>query len=124
MEGRAMKLTRAMIWDGRSDRGGWNRAQFEVLGVEYPPKKGWPARIIGTEISGRDYERFLQLKGAHKRKKIGAPKRPPKEHAELFDKLVDLPIDERKRVIDSFCLSTSPEDFANRLYNDSNRDLA
>jgi len=80
-----MKLTRAMIDSGKSDRGGWNRAQIELLGVEWPLSWGWITRILGKEISGRDYERFLELRGFHKRKKIGAPKRPPKEHAELFD---------------------------------------
>lgn len=119
-----MKLTRAMIDSGKSDRGGWNRPQLELLGVQWPPQQGWPARIIGREISARDYERFLELRGFHKRKKIGAPRRPPKEHAELFDALQQQTLPERRRIIDAFCRADSPEAFANRLYETHNRDLA
>ena len=115
-----MKLTRAMIDSGKSDRGGWNRAQLQILGVSWPPQHGWPSRIIGKEISAKDYERFLELRGFHKRKKIGAPKRPPKEHAELFGRDG---IDRANQYTMKLRLAT-PEDFANDLYNASNRDLA
>jgi len=57
-----MKLTREMIQSGASIAGGWNRAQLTVLGVSWPPKKGWAKALAGTEISEDAYAQFLKLK--------------------------------------------------------------
>lgn len=61
-----MKLTRKMIDDGKSDNGAWSAKQLAILGVPWPPLRGWPERIIGTEISESDYQTFLDIR---KRKK-------------------------------------------------------
>lgn len=57
-----MKLTEEMILAGQTGNGGWNRAQLAALGIDWPPHKGWKRRLIGTEISEQQYQRFLQLK--------------------------------------------------------------
>lgn len=101
-----MKLTRAMIDSGRSEGGGWNAPQLKLIGVEWPPARGWPDRIIGNEISSKDYETFLALKGIRKKNKVGAPRRAPKEHAELFDQ------------------GPSAEDFANDIFEETDGDLS
>lgn len=33
------------ILDGRSERGGWTRAQLAEWGVPWPPPKGWRKRL-------------------------------------------------------------------------------
>jgi hypothetical protein len=57
-----MKLTRQMVYDGRSLRGGWNKRQLAVLGVTWPPRKGWLDRIEGTEIAEITYLKFMRAK--------------------------------------------------------------
>lgn len=57
-----MQLTRKMIDDGKSDNGAWSAKQLALLGVSWPPKRGWPERIIGTEISDDIYSRFLAIR--------------------------------------------------------------
>lgn len=56
-----MILSKQAIDQGRSDRGGLNREQLAILGVSWPPKHGWERRIIGKEISVREYDEFLRL---------------------------------------------------------------
>lgn len=99
-----MKLTREMIDAGKSEGGAWNAPQFALLGISWPPLHGWPARVIGNEISDADYAQFLALTGAKRKNKIGPSKRVPRDHADLF-------------------VSESPEDFANALFEKYGRDL-
>lgn len=101
---RVMKLTRESIESGKTDRGGWTGAQLRQLGVEWPPVKGWINRLEGKEISDAQYAAFMDLRHARTRAKIGAPRRPPKEHADLF-------------------AEPSPEDFANDLFRESDGKL-
>ena len=77
-----------MIFAGRSARGGWSRAQLTMLGVEWPPMKGWLARLDGTEIEPYRYRAFVlarnrrELKQCHKR---------PGEHPDLFGTELESP---------------------------------
>ena len=66
-----MKITRNLLNSGASGAGGWTKEQLALLGVVWPPVSGWPGRIIGTEISDADAERFVALRG-HKLKKDAA----------------------------------------------------
>lgn len=56
-------LTHQLIEQGRSENGGWNRNQFELLGVSWPPLKGWKERLNGTQMSRVKFEEFLELRG-------------------------------------------------------------
>lgn len=62
-----MILTREILEKGKSERGGWNRNQLEVLGVAWPPRQGWKSDILGKELSDSSAEAFLRLTSARKR---------------------------------------------------------
>jgi hypothetical protein len=51
-----------MIESLKSPRGGWSKAALEVLGVPWPPKKGWKYTTIGKYA---DSERVEALKQHH-----------------------------------------------------------
>lgn len=55
-------LTKQMIEEGISSKGGYNKKQLEILGVEWPPQKGWKSALIGTMISKKQYQNFLNAK--------------------------------------------------------------
>ena len=38
-----------MLDAARTSRGGWSRAQLQVLGVPWPPPTGWMRRTVGTK---------------------------------------------------------------------------
>jgi len=57
-----MRITEELLKRGTSRNGGWNKEQLEILGVSWPPIKGWKYRIIGQNISDKDAERFLKLR--------------------------------------------------------------
>jgi hypothetical protein len=60
-----MRVTRALIDDGRSRNGGWSREQAALLGVPWPLRPGWKYRVVGTEIPDEAAARFLELRDAH-----------------------------------------------------------
>ena len=55
-------LTKQMIEEGISSKGGYNKKQLEILGVEWPPQKGWKSALVGTMISQKQYQDFLNAK--------------------------------------------------------------
>lgn len=59
------KITENLIEMGMSDKKAWSRAQLALIGVEWPPLKGWKSRIIGKEISEADAEKFVKLNNSH-----------------------------------------------------------
>lgn len=61
-----MKLTREFIDQGKSARGGWNRKQLALLGIPWPPPRGWPKKLEGKELSDEDAAKFLELTGKTK----------------------------------------------------------
>lgn len=61
-----MKLTRENIFAGRSGPGGWNKHQLAVLGVSWPPVKGWLSQLIDKDIPDEDYSLFLRLRGVRR----------------------------------------------------------
>ncbi len=77
-----MILTSNNLHAGGRSGVGFNRKQLEVLGVEWPPKKGWLRALVGTEISEEQYAEFL----SH-RKAGGKPARNHEEKASDFDGL-------------------------------------
>lgn len=62
MDRRNFVVTREWIDKGMSYRGGWSMAQLAIIGVDWPPQKGWKNRAIGRKISRGDARRFLSLK--------------------------------------------------------------
>jgi ribonuclease HI len=59
--GAAVTLTRELIHAGRGDDGGWTREQLALLGVPWPPKRGWVRAAAGNAIEPAVYETFLKL---------------------------------------------------------------
>lgn len=56
-----MKLTHELIHAAKTQKGGWTKAQLEVIGVSWPPVNGWRHNVVGKEISEADYQRFCDL---------------------------------------------------------------
>jgi len=44
-------------------RGTLNKAQFEILGQSYPPVEGWESLVIDRELSTKDTNLFILLRG-------------------------------------------------------------
>lgn len=72
-----VRLTRKMIDAGRSERGGWNRPQLELIGVAWGA--GGYGRVVravdaavGREVPAESYRRFLELRG------LRSPRKPRK----------------------------------------------
>jgi len=51
-----------------SGQGGFNAKQLKLLGVGWPPYKGWQEAIIGSEISEAEAELFIRLKGVTRKR--------------------------------------------------------
>ena len=64
-----VKITLEIIEQGQSKEGGWNQAQLEILGVPWPPIKGWKTRLCGDELTQEEHDKFLSLKGDAGKKK-------------------------------------------------------
>jgi len=62
---REMILTRsaieAAVNKGKCD--GINKAQCILVGIEFPPRKGWKDSLVGNEITDERYQMFLSLRG-------------------------------------------------------------
>lgn len=51
-----------------NNKAGWTRAQLKILGVKWPPKKGWLTRKIGdkiTELQLAELQRLQQQRIAY-----------------------------------------------------------
>jgi len=55
-----MILTEEMIRAAASSKGGWTKRQLEILGVSWPPKRGWLRSVIGRDIETEVYQQFLE----------------------------------------------------------------
>ena len=53
-----MKLSADFIHRYKGASGGWSKAQLAVLGVSWPPSKGWIERLVGQEITDLQVEQF------------------------------------------------------------------
>ncbi len=60
-----MILTNDLIVLGMSRRGGWSEEQFALLGIKWPPRRGWKYRVIGLDYPKETIDQFLALKDKH-----------------------------------------------------------
>lgn len=74
--GKSVIVTQELIKLGESGNGGWNKKQLAIIGIDWPPQKGWRDRVEGTVISNEDATRFVSLK---KKAKDGGVKKNKKE---------------------------------------------
>ncbi len=54
-----MKLTRNLINNCRTDKGGFTAVTLNAFGVAWPSVKGWSRRLIGAEITSENYKAAL-----------------------------------------------------------------
>jgi hypothetical protein len=76
-EAEQIVVTAELLAAGRSERGGWSKAQLAILGVAWPPTTGWKAVVVGLRLPRAEAERFVSLR---------AGELPP-EGGGLFDSL-------------------------------------
>lgn len=50
--------------DGVSPNGAWNKAQLAVLGVPWPPLKGWKDKLVrkGVRLTAEEHASFVALR--------------------------------------------------------------
>lgn len=59
------RLTEEDVLMAMSSNGGWSAAQLKLVGVEWPPEKGWKSRVVGVEFDLSAIELFIELKDKH-----------------------------------------------------------
>lgn len=75
------------IKSGMGDGGGLSKKQLAILGIEWPPPKGWKDKVIGRKISDEEADAFIKLRKINSEphpvgyvEKIGCP-----NHVFYFD---------------------------------------
>lgn len=58
-----MKLTAQLIHSAGTNGIGFNFHQLYVLGVNWPPERGWIESVVGREVTSEVWELVLKLKG-------------------------------------------------------------
>ena len=56
-----MIITHQFIEDGMSGKGGWTAEQLSLLGISWPPSKGWKHMVVGSRIDDSCARKFLEL---------------------------------------------------------------
>ncbi|MDC0637477.1 hypothetical protein OAP25_02130 [Flavobacteriaceae bacterium] len=57
-----MKLTKQFLLDNRTKSGAWTREQLRIIGVNWPPVKGWQSLVAGKELTGAEVAEFIRAK--------------------------------------------------------------
>ena len=55
-----MKITRELLFDNRTPRGAWRKAQIEALGLPWPLVEGWIDRAVGREVTADQVFEFIR----------------------------------------------------------------
>ena len=58
MEEERITLTHYLIEQAATAAGGWRKKQLAVLGVPWPPPKGWKKEIAGSKITVKQAKEF------------------------------------------------------------------
>ncbi len=74
-----IEIDKKFLMENRTINGAWTRAQIEVLGIKYPPRKGWHYALIGKKISDETAELFKEYRFKYKKTKHR------KDHNILFE---------------------------------------
>lgn len=56
-----VRITDELIDAGSSRQEGWTKEQLALLGVAWPPPKGWRRDILGRPIDAEAAARFVEL---------------------------------------------------------------
>ena len=81
-----MKLTRGLLMAmGTLPYGiALNSSQLRILGIGWPPKRGWTHGLIGKEISQEDCDLIMALRGSNKSRQKSILKQHGTSSADLF----------------------------------------
>lgn len=64
------EVTKDWLLNNQTEKGSWNAKQLACLCIDWPPRKGWISRAVGTVILVSVKERFEQLAGEPANDKI------------------------------------------------------
>lgn len=70
-----VELTKDILEFGRSKSGGWNAKQLRLLGVSWPPKKGWKTKILNKKYPVSVIQEFFAYKSLCEPKRWISPAR-------------------------------------------------
>jgi ribonuclease HI len=72
-----MIITNDWLVKNKTPNGGYNKKQFNILGISYPPKKGWKEQVVGMDLSEDKVNEFEQISnpnnGQNKNTSISIP---------------------------------------------------
>lgn len=54
----AMKLMHDILMQYRTPKGAWTKLQLLALDVKWPPDHGWIKRVVGMELTERQFQQF------------------------------------------------------------------
>lgn len=73
-------LTKELIKNGASLKGGYTKAQLNILGIDWPPPNGWLKSLIGKSISDADYNKYIHFKKHYNPEDVPAKIKPDKPY--------------------------------------------
>jgi hypothetical protein len=85
-------LTRELLHHAATKGSGFNKLQFALLNVPFPPRKGWLNELIGLELSLETWERVEALRGPSAKKKAMNEMRRQREDEQKRRPVDDLPL--------------------------------
>lgn len=56
-----MIITDEWLNKNKTPSGGYNKKQFDILGIQYPPQKGWKEKIIGKYLSEEEVKKIENI---------------------------------------------------------------
>ncbi len=56
-----MIITDDWLIKNKTPAGGYNKKQFDILGIQYPPQKGWKEKIIGKDLCEEKVKEFENI---------------------------------------------------------------
>jgi len=56
-----MIITNELIEQLKTAAGGWTKESLALMGVDWPPQKGWKERIIGNEMDERTFAQLQRI---------------------------------------------------------------
>ncbi len=56
-----MIITDDWLIKNKTPAGGYNKKQFDILGIQYPPQKGWKEKLIGKELCDEKVKEFENI---------------------------------------------------------------
>jgi hypothetical protein len=67
-----MIITNEFLDENKTPNGSWRKKQLELIGISWPPQKGWKKEVIGKEISDEEAILFSKFKIKEKPKHSNA----------------------------------------------------